>query len=106
MVVAFKEGIISMNLIVRSDKCGLFYERRSANRWYKSKMDVQPSVSFNGKEVKVHERHEPYTYLGKPMTFAGEGENHVEKIFDKYVELLDNIATSVAPVPVKLEAQK
>ena len=104
MVIAFKEGIISTNLMLRSDKCGLFYERRRANRWYKAKRDVQPSVSFNGKEVKVHERHEPCTYLGKPLTVAGEDENHVEEIFDKYVELLDNIATSVAPIPVKLEA--
>ena len=54
MVIAFKEGIISTNLMVWSDKCGLFYERRSANRWYKAKRDVQPSVSFNGEEVKVH----------------------------------------------------
>ena len=53
------------------------------------KRDVQSSVSFNGEEVKVHERHD---------------ENHVEEIFDKDVELLDNIATSVAPIPVKLEA--
>ena len=60
MVIAFKEGIISTNLMVRSDKCGLFYERRSTNRWYKAKRDVQPSsVSFSGEEVKVHERHEP-----------------------------------------------
>ena len=104
MVNAFKERIISTNLMVRSNKCGLFYERRSSNRWYKAKRDVQPSVSFNGEEVKVHERHEPYTYLGKPLTFAGEDENHVKEIFDEYVELLDNIATSVAPIPVKLEA--
>ena len=62
MVIAFKEGIISTNLMARSDKCGLFYERRSTNRWYKAKRDVQPSVSFNGEEVKVHERHESYTY--------------------------------------------
>ena len=104
LVIAFKEGIISTNLMVRSDKWGLFYERRSANRWYKTKKDVQPSVSFNGEEVKVHERHEPSIYLGKPLTVAGEDENDVEEIFDKYVELLDNIATSVAPIPVKLEA--
>ena len=104
MVIAFKERIISTNLMVRSDKCGLFYERRSANRWYKAKRDVQPSVSFNGEEVKVHGRHEPCTYLEKPLTVAGENENHVEEIFDKYVELLENIVTSVAPIPVKLEA--
>ena len=40
MVIAFKEGIISTNLMLRSDKCGLFYERRSANQWYKAKRDV------------------------------------------------------------------
>ena len=53
MVIAFKEGIISTNLMVRSDKCGLFYERRSANRWYKAKRDVQPSVSFTSNFLKV-----------------------------------------------------
>ena len=68
------------------------------------KRDVQPSVCFNGEEDKVHERHEPYTYLGKLLTVAREDENHVEDIFDKYLELFDNIATSVAPFPVKLEA--
>ena len=79
MVIAFKEGIISTNLIVRSDKCGLFYDRRSASRWYKAKGDVQPSVSFNGEEVKVHERHEPYTYLGKPLSVARQDENTSRK---------------------------
>ena len=59
MAIAFKEGIISMSLIVWSDKCSLFYERRSTYRWYEAKRDVQPSVSFNGEEVKVHKRHEP-----------------------------------------------
>ena len=54
--------------------------------------------------IKVHERNEPYTYSGKPLTIAGEDENHVEEIFDKYVELLDNIATSMAHIPVRLEA--
>ena len=81
MVIAFKEGIISMNLMVRFNKCGLFYETRSANRWYKAKRDVQPSVSFNGL----------YTYLGKPLTVTGEDDNQVEEIFDKYMELSDNI---------------
>ena len=66
--------------------------------------DVQASVSFNGEEVKVPERHELYIYLGKPTTVAGEDENHVEEIFHKQMELLDNIATSVAPIPGKLEA--
>ena len=82
----------------------MFYETRSANQWYKAKKDVQPSVSFNGEEVKVHERHEPFTFLGKSLTIAGKDENHVKEIFDKYLELLDNIATSVAPIQVRLEA--
>ena len=104
MVIAFKEEIISTNLMIRSDKCGLFYERRSANWWHKAKRDVQLSVSFNGEEVKVPERHEPCTYLEKLLTFAEEDENQLEEIFDKYVELLYNIATTIAPIPVKLEA--
>ena len=91
--------------MVRSDKCGLFYERRSANQWYEAKeVFMQPSVSFNGEEVKVRERHEPSTHSGKPLTVARVDENHVEEIFNKYVELLDNIATWVAPILDKLEA--
>ena len=82
----------------------VLWEKKRANRWYKAKRDVRPSVSFNGEEVKVHERHEPCTYLGKPLTVARDDENHVEEIFDKYVELLDNIATLVIPIPVRLEA--
>ena len=67
MVTAFKQGVIGTNLTIRSDKCGLFYERRSANRRYKAKMDSNPSVFFNGDQVKLHGRHEPYQYLVKPL---------------------------------------
>ena len=36
MVTAFEQGVIGTSLMIRSDKRGLFYERRSANRWYKA----------------------------------------------------------------------
>ena len=104
MVTAFKQGVKGTNLIIRSDKCGLFYERRSANRWYKAKMNSNPSASFNGDQVQLHGRHEPYRYLGKPLTVAREYENHVDDFFENCVELLNNIAVSVAPIPIKLEA--
>ena len=35
---------------------------------------------------------------------AGEYENHLDDFFENSAELLNNIAASVAPIPIKLEA--
>ena len=68
VVKQFKDNIESSKLTVRPDKCNIFYERRSANRWYKAKSDKLPKVEFNGEIVKVLKRHEEFVYLGKPLT--------------------------------------
>ena len=52
MVQKLKYNIKDNQLHVRSDKCAIFYERRSGNRWFKAKKDVPPSIEFNDELVK------------------------------------------------------
>ena len=104
MILSFKESIIGTGLYVRSDKCAILADRRSGNRWYKSKTDAPPIVEFNGELVNVLQRNECYKYLGKPLSVAGERPTHVTEIYDKYCELLDNIVTIDLPIPIKIEA--
>ena len=106
MVTELKESIKEENsgLIVRPDKCSMFYERRSGNRWYSAKMDSLPRITFNGEEVEVLKRHEKFEYLGKPLTVAGEYEGHVKEIFYTYEENLQYISSSVAPLVIKIQA--
>ena len=91
-------------LSIRPDKCAIFYERRSANRWYRSKSDRPPSIKIEGQEIKVFTRHEPFTYLGKPVTVAGEPRDLVRNIIDDYTEILGKITDSVLPLALKIEA--
>ena len=48
----FKDNIEGSNLTVRPDERNIFYERPSANRWYKAKSDKQPEIEFNGQKLK------------------------------------------------------
>ena len=49
-------------------------------------------------------RHEPFTYLGKPVTVAGEPKDLVRNIIDDYTEILGKIMDSVLPLALKIEA--
>ena len=60
-------------------------------------------IEFSGEIVDVLKRHEEFVYLGKPLLWRGP-ESHVNKIIETYSDLLDKIVTSVAPIPIKLEA--
>ena len=106
MVKKFKDNIKGSSLTVPSDKCGIFYERRSANRWYKAKSDKLPEIEFSGKIVEVLKRHEEFVYLGKPLTVAGKSASHVKEIIETFSQLLDKIVTSVTLIAIKLEALK
>ena len=91
-------------LCIRPDKCAILYERRSGNRWYKAKGDRPPEIMINGEKIKVLSRHEPYNYLGKPFTVAGEHTNQVPDMLSKYKEILENIASCSLPLALKIEA--
>ena len=95
-----KEEIQDTGLVIQLDKCGVFYERYSGNRWYKAKSDRLPSIEFNNENVKVLKRDKPYVYLGKPMTVAEETQDEVNQMLDDYHEFL----VLVAPVAIKLES--
>ena len=41
-------------------------------------------IKINGEAIKVDSRHEPFTYLGKPRTVAGEDENQVPNMLRDY----------------------
>ena len=104
MVQKLKDNIKNNQLYVRSDKCAIFYERRSGNRWFKAKKDVPPSIEFNNELIPVLQCHEKFVYLGKRFTVAGEFEEHSKEIIEEYSNLLHLISISVAPVSVKIEA--
>ena len=104
MVQKLKDNIKNNQLHVRSDKCTIFYERRSGNRWFKAKKDVALSIEFNDELVPALQRHEKFVYLGKPLTVAGEFEEHSKEIIEEYSNLLHLISISVAPVSIKIEA--
>ena len=98
------EGTKDSKLCIRPDKCAIIYERRSGNRWYKAKSDKPPDIKTHGEKVKVNNRHEPFTYLGKPLTVAGETENQVPDMLKEYTELLDKVASCSLPLALKIEA--
>ena len=104
MIGTSKKEIQDTGLVIRSDNCGVFYERCSGNRWYKAMSDRLPTIEFNNENVKVLKRDEPYVYLGKPMTVAGETQDEVNQMSDDYRELLVKIELSVAAIAIKLEA--
>ena len=91
-------------LCIRPDKCAILYERRSGNRWYKAKGDKPPEIKIHGEKVKVLRRHELFTYLGKPLTVEGEDEKKVPAMLKEYSEILENIATCLLPLALKIEA--
>ena len=43
-------------LKIRPDKCSIFYERRSGNRWYKAKSDKPPEIKIDGEVIEVLKR--------------------------------------------------
>ena len=91
-------------LCIRPDKCAILYQRRSGNRWYKAKGDKPPEIKIHGEKVKVLGRHEPFTYLGKPLTVAEADEKQVPAMLKEYSEILENIATCLLPLALKIEA--
>ena len=93
MVQKLKDNIKNNQLHVRPDKCAVFYERRSGNRWFKAKKDVPPSTEFNDELVPV-----------LLSTVAGKFEEHSKEIIEEYSNLLHLISISVAPVSIKIEA--
>ena len=46
VVQKLKDNIKNNQLHVRSNKCAIFYERRSGNRWFKAKKDVRGLLSL------------------------------------------------------------
>ena len=53
------------------------------------KGDKPPEIKIHGEKVKVLRRHEPFTYLGKPLTVAEEDEKQVPAMLKEYSEILE-----------------
>ena len=96
--------ISEAGLNIRPDKCAIFYERRSGNRWYKAKNDREPEIKIGNEKIQVYKGHESFTYLGKPLTVAVEEEKHVQGILKTCDDLLDHISACLLPLALKLEA--
>ena len=78
----------SSGLLIKPDKCAIFYERRSGNRWCKAKDDKTPSIAIDGQLVKVYERHKPFKYPRKFLAVAGEPQIHVNSLLHYCNDLL------------------
>ena len=104
MLEKLKMAISKSGLEICPEKCAIMYERRSRNRWCKAKGDKEPNLSVNDEQISVLKRHEPFTYLGKPLTVAGETENQVPDMLKDYTEILDQIGKSHLPLALKLKA--
>ena len=63
MLNVFIQSTAPSGLKIRSDKCSIFYERRSRNRWYKAKSDKPPEIEINSEVIEVLQRNEPFMYL-------------------------------------------
>ena len=72
-------------------------------RWCKAKGDKEPNLTVNDERISVLKRHAPFTYLGKPLTVAGETESQVPDMLKDYTEILDQIGKSHLPLALKLE---
>ena len=70
MITQLIEKTRDSGLKIRPDKCAIFYDRRSGNRWYKAKGYTPPKIKIGGELVKILKRNDPFTYLGKPLTVA------------------------------------
>ena len=71
-------------LEIRPDKCVAFFERHSGNRWYRAKLEQEPKLVISNERIRVYKRHEPFTYLGKPITVVGETENQAKDMLKDY----------------------
>ena len=91
-------------LKIQPDKCAIFYDHISGNRWYKAKADTPPKVKIRGETVKILKRSDPFTYLGKPLTVARETIEEMSDILDTYSELLEQILAWPLSLALKIEA--
>ena len=61
-------------------------------------------LRFMVKKITVLSRHEPYNYLAKPTTVAGEHTNQIADMLSRYKETLENITSCPLPLTLKIEA--
>ena len=104
MISAGEPEMERSGLDAKARKCAVFYERRSGNNWYKGKNDRLPVIKIQNKILPVLKRNEPYKYLGKSMTIAGEDPKQVEDFITTYIELVDKIAACCLPLSLKVSA--
>ena len=86
-------------LKIRPDKCAIFYD---CNRWYKAKGDTPPKIKIGRELVKILKRNDPFTYLGKLLTVAGETVKEISDILDTYTELLQQILACPLSLALKI----
>ena len=104
MTSSAEPEMVRAGLDVKTRKCAVFYERRSGNNWYEGKNDQLPIIKVQDKVLPVLKRKEPYKYLGKSMSIAGEDPDQVDSFIDKYTTLIDKIAACNLPLSLKASA--
>ena len=64
-----------------------------------AKSDKPPEIKIDGEVIEVLKRNEPFIYLGKPLTVAGELQSQPKDLLDEYKELLSRLKTVCYPLP-------
>ena len=104
MTMQLTEKMRDSGLKILPDKCALFFDHRSGNCWYKAKGDTPPKIKIGGELVKILKRNDSFTYLGKPLTVAGETVEEISDILDTYTELLQQILACPLSLALKIKA--
>ena len=91
-------------LKVKISKCGLFYERRSGNNWYKGKGDRRPVIKIQNQTIPVLKRNETYLYLGKLLNINGQADKQVSEMVEIFKILTEKVKRCMLPLSLKISA--
>ena len=104
MISASELVMLQAGLEVKTEKCAVFYGRRSGNNWYEGKKDVPPAIIVQAQILPVLSRSVACKYLGKSLTLSGEDCDQIRDFTDTYKSLVDNIKNSELPLSLKCSA--
>ena len=68
MISASEPLMSQAGLEVKTEKCAVFYGRRSVNNLYEGKKDVAPEIIVQAQTLPVLSQSVAYKYLGKSIT--------------------------------------
>ena len=92
--------MLNAGLEVKSQKCVVFYGRRSGNNWYKGKRDQLPAINIPSTQIEIVSCDTTYKYLGKSVSLSGEDTEQISDYIKSYKELV--LKLNVCKLPLAL----